>query len=122
MAEDPGLRMRCLQSPQQTMQGPLLGSCARVGGLSVLIQPAFIAHAERVLIIALGVRPYQLLMARLIDCAATGHIVVIAGEPEAVAVVAYQRPDAVLLVTPCGTAMHHYQINLTHGRTKLLGW
>ena len=117
-----GIGVGFLQATEQTQKGAFLTGCAGVGRLAVDIETSFIANTQRVLVIALGVCPYELLMARLIDHASTGHIVVIAGEPEAVAVVAYQRPDAVVLVTPRGTAMHHDQINLTHGRTKLLGW
>ena len=83
MAENPGIRVVHLQRLQQGVQGCLLFPGPRVGVIAVLIKSALIAEANRVLVVVAGVRPWQILVPRLVHLSVAGNIVVVAGEPEA---------------------------------------
>ena len=118
MTFDLCLGMRCLQAFQQSEQCLLLTGGAGVVGLAASIEAALVAHAERVLVVPPCVGTHELLVARLEYHSSTGHVVVVASEPEAVGMVPDQRPDAVPLVAARGTAMNNNQINSAHDCTK----
>ena len=111
-----GLRVLRLQSFQQGQQRRLLLLCARVAGLTTSVKSPFIAHTQRVLVVAPRMGPYQLFVARLVGVSVAGDVVVIAGETEPVGMAAYQCRHRKRTVTACGTAMNHYQVNLPHSR------
>lgn len=118
MAHDTGIWMLGLQTLQQVDQFPLLGLGAGVADIALRIQSAFVAHAQGVLVVAHGMGAYQLFVARLVDHAVTGYVVVIAGKAEAGGVVVDECLHAVMLVTACGTTMNNNQINLSHIRSN----
>ena len=90
MTEDGGVGMGFLQTLQQAAQCALLCRGARVLGVAVRVQTAFVAYSQRMLVIASGMCSGQLFVACLGDGAVAFHVVVVAGEAEAVLVAAYQ--------------------------------
>ena len=91
-----------LQAFQQCQQGSLLGLCTRVVGLPVLVQASFVADAERVPVVALGMGADELLVACLVGVSVAGDVVVVAGEAEPRPVVGDERGDGKRLVAACG--------------------
>jgi hypothetical protein len=104
------------QSVQQFLHGALLSRRAGVGRLSLGIQSALVAHAQRVLVVAAGVGTYELFVARLVDGAVAGDIIVVAGESEPIPVVAYQLHHRVPPVAARRTAVNHNQIYFSHSQ------
>ena len=66
MSYDTGLRMLGLQAAEQSQQSPFLARRARVGRIAVAVEAALIAHAQRVCVGALRMRPDELFMPRLV--------------------------------------------------------
>ena len=91
MSYDTGLRMLSLQAAEQSQQGPFLARRARVGRIAVAVEASLIAYAQRVCVIPLRMGPDELLMPRLVCPPAAGDVVVVAREPEPVAMAPYQR-------------------------------
>jgi len=114
VADDLGIGMFCLQAAEQAQQGALLGLRAGVGGLAVLVQSPFVAHAERVLVVAYGVGTHQLFMARLVGLSVAGDVVVVARESEPFRVTADKVCHGKALVAARGAAMNDNQINASH--------
>ena len=117
MAQDAGTGVLGLQFLEQIPQGTLLSVCAGIRGLSFLIESALVAYAQGIPVITHCMCSYELFVTGLGDGAVACDVVVIAGEPEAVCVVADELRHAVVLVAACGTAVHNDQIDATHDVT-----
>jgi hypothetical protein len=118
MAYDAGLGVVALQATEQAEQRLLLCRGARVGGLAAGVEPAFVAYAYGVGVVASGVGSGQLQVSGLGDVAVAGHVVVIAGEAEALLVVANEGRDRVGAVAAGGRAVDYDQIYAAHDCTK----
>ena len=118
MSYDTGLRMLGLQAAEQSQQCPLLARRARVGRIAVAVEASLIAYAQRVCVVALRMGPDELLMPRLVCPPAAGDVVVVAREPEPVAMAPYQRRHRKCPVAPRRRAVHHDKIYPTHDCTK----
>ena len=118
MTHDTGLRMLSLQAAEQSQQGPFLARRARVGRIAVAVEAALIAYAQRMCVVALRMGPDELLMPRLVCPPAAGDVVVVAREPEPVAMAPYQRRHRKRPVAPRRRAVHHDKIYPTHDCTK----
>lgn len=114
MTQDAGVGMCCLQPPEQCEQCLLLSSGARVGAAALRIEASLVAHAERVLVVARGVCPFQMFVSRLVALPVARDIVVIARVSEAFGMAAYECHDGKGLVGACGRAVHHDQVNVSH--------
>ena len=96
------------------MQGGFLFPRAGVGRCSLGRQSAFVANANRVLVVAYGVGTHQVLVPRLVHLSVAGDVVVVAGEPEACVVPGYHVLHREPTVAPCGRAMDNDEINASH--------
>ena len=102
------------QAAQQLQQGLFLFRCARVGRSAELVQSTFVADAERVLVVAHGMSPDELFMARLIGLPVACDVVVIACEPEAFRVIADKFCHGKVTVAARGATVNYNQIYMTH--------
>ena len=82
VTEDAGIGVRLLQTAEQAQQGALLQGRAGVVGVALLVQSSLVAHAEAVLVVAPGVCPHEVLVARLVGRSVASDVVVVAREPE----------------------------------------
>ena len=114
MSYDTGLRMLSLQAAEQSQQSPFLARRARVGRIAVAVEASLIAYAQRVCVIPLRMGPDELLMPRLECPPAAGDVVVVAREPEPVAMAPYQRRHRKRPVAPRRRAVHHDKIYTSH--------
>ena len=114
MAYDAGPGVLRLESLQQSQQGALLARRAGVLRLSVAVQSAFVADAQRVLVVAAGVGTDELFVACLGDGAVARDVVVVASEAEAVAMVADELRQRVAAVLARGRAMNDDEIYVSH--------
>ena len=80
MAHDQGFWETFLQLADQGQQGSLLGRCAGVARLSRSVQPAFVADAYGVAVVA--VRPHLLQRTAPVDLAVAGEVEVVADVAE----------------------------------------
>ena len=117
MAEDTGIGMGFLQTTEQTQQSAFLTGRAGVVSVAVLVQSAFVADAERVLIVACGMSTHQLLVACLVGPTVSGDVVVIARESESFRVTADKCCHGKVLVRTRGRTMDHNQLNVAHDCT-----
>ena len=99
---------------QQPFQGDLLlrGTC--VGGFAVGCQSAFVADADRVLVVAPGMGTDELFVAGVIHRAVLGDVVVVAGEPEAGIMAGYQVLQGKPPVAPRRRAVNHDKFYCSH--------
>ena len=114
MAQYACFGMRSLQTLQEQQQRLLLCLRARVGTVSLGIESAFVANAERMLVEALCVGTCELFVACLVDMAVAGYIIMIAREAEPVTVAAYELQHREGAVGTCGRTMYDNQIDLSH--------
>ena len=91
--------------------------CAGVGGIPFLVEASLVAYAQRMAVIATGVGTDELFVAGLGDGAVACDVVVVACEPEAVRVTAYECCHGETLVAACGAAVDDDQIYATHDVT-----
>ena len=87
--------------------------------ISLFVQAAFIADAQRVLVIVLGVSANELFMARLISRSVACDVVVIAREAEAVSMTADEGSHREGAVTTRRTTMNDNEIDCSHDRQQL---
>ena len=102
VAEDLSIGMLFLQAPQQCEQRLFLHGRASVGRFTLLVETTFVADAERVPVVALGMGTDELLVACLVGVSVAGDVVVVAGEAEPRPVVGDERGDGKRLVAACG--------------------
>ena len=117
MAEDAGIGVGLLQATEQAQQGALLAGCAGVGRMAMFVETAFVADAERVLVITFGVGTNQLFMSRLVRLAVAGDVVVVARESEPFRVTADEGCHGKVLVRARGRTVDDNQINVAHDCT-----
>ena len=91
VAEDDGLGVVFAQGAQQGVEGGFLLGGAGVPGAAFLVETAFVADADGVLVVVADVGTGQVLVARLVQLAVAGDVVVVAGEAEAGVVTGYER-------------------------------
>ena len=115
VAHDAGLWVAGLQSAEQVEQCLLLGLGAGVGGLVAGVEPSLVAHADGVLVVAQGVGSDEVLVARLVDAAVAGDVVVVAGEAEAVGVASDEGFYGEGTVAARGAAMDEDEVYFSHG-------
>ena len=118
VAEDTGIWMGFLQTTEQTQQSAFLTGRAGVVSVAVLVQSAFVADAERVLIVACGMSAHQLFVARLVGPTVSGDVVVVARESESFRVTADEGCHGKVLVRARGRTVDDNQINVPHDCTK----
>lgn len=82
VAEDLSIGMLFLQATQQCEQCLFLHGRASVGRFALLVETTFVADAERVPVVAFGMGTDQILVARLVDLAVAGNVIVVARESE----------------------------------------
>ena len=114
VAEDAGIGVCGLQLFQQLQQGTFLPRCSCISRFPLLIQPPFVAHTYRMLVVAFGVGTDQLFVARLVGSSVTGDVVVVARESEAIRVTADEGCHGKATVAARGTAVNDNQIYPTH--------
>ena len=102
VAEDEGVGIVGLQRLQQGMEGSLLLPRSGVGGQAVGRQAALVADADAVLVVVAGMGADEVLMARLVELAVAGDVVVVAGEAEAGVVAGYEVLDGEAAVAARG--------------------
>jgi len=117
VTEDAGLRIFPLQLFQQPLQGGLLLRRTRVGGFAVGCQPALVAHADAVLVVAPGVGTGELFVARLVRGAVLGDVPVVAGEAEAGIVAGDQVLQREPPVAARSAAVDNDEFNVSHKST-----
>ena len=113
MAQDAGVRVIRFQLPQKVQEGAFLRVGARVGRAAMLVQPAFVADADAVVV------PPRGMGADAVDRAAHVHLAV-AREVEVVAdvgkaalpVATAQGLDGKVVITTRGAAMHYQEADL----------
>ena len=118
VAEDAGIGMGFLQATEQAQKGAFLAGRTGVGGVAVFVETAFVADAERVLVVAYGVGAHQLFVARLVGPAVAGDVVVVARESESFRVTADEGCHGKVLVRARGRTVYDNQINVAHDCTK----
>ena len=118
MAEDAGIGMGLLQATEQAQQGAFLAGRTGVGGVAVFVETAFVADAERVLVVTYGMGAHQLFVARLVGPAVSGNVVVVARESESFRVTADEGCHGKVLVRARGRTVDDNQINVAHDCTK----
>ena len=109
-----------LQRFQQVPEGGFLLGCPGVGLVSVGCQSALVAHSQRVLVVVSGVGTGQVLGAGLVDMTVTGDVVVVAREPEAIAMVADELHHGVSPIATGGGAVHYDEIDAAHNYIQLV--
>ena len=109
-----GVGVLALQPVYQFTKCAALGGGARVAGLAVAVQSALVADAQRVLVVAGDVGAGQLFVACLGDGAVARDVVVVAGEAEAVAMVADELRQRVAAVFARGRAVNDDKIYFSH--------
>ena len=114
VAEDTGIGVRFLQTAEQVQQGTFLGSGACVVGVATLVQPSLVAHAKAVLVVAPGMCPYKVLVARLVGLSVAGDVVVVAREPEALGMVPDELCHRVRPVTARRGTVNDDEVDCTH--------
>ena len=114
VTEDDCLGVIDAERLEQGMQGGFLLLGARVFGTALGIQSALVADADGVLVVVAGVGADEVLVARLVDLAVAGDVVVVAGESVPAVVAGDERRHRERLVLPRRTAVDDYQINLSH--------
>ena len=83
VAEDLGVWVVGLQASEECQQGVLLSGGTGVAGVAVFIEAAFVADADGVGIVALGMGTGDLLWAAGMELAVLRDVIVVAGGPEA---------------------------------------
>ena len=128
---DAAPRVRGLNTPNSRSRGSPCGrwggrdgrGCGHRDGLSSgdgagAAGRAFVADAERVLVVAYGVGTDQLFVARLVGPAVACDVVVVARKSEAIRVTADECCHGKASVTARGRTMNHNQIDVAHDCTK----
>ena len=114
MAEDVRLGVLAPKLFQQFLQGDLLLRRTGIGRFAVGRQPALVADADGVLVVASGMCTDELLVAGVVCRAVLSDVVVVTGEPEAGIVACDEVLDGEPTVTARGAAVDNDQINFTH--------
>ena len=83
MSEDLGIGVVCLQTVEQGQEGALLGFCPGVCMLAFLIEAAFIADTDTVLVEVLGMGSLYCFGTGGVEFAVLGDVVVVADTVEA---------------------------------------
>ncbi len=120
VTEDAGLGVVGQQTLDEMPEGCLLGFGTGVGGMAVGQEASFVADADAVGVVALGMGSHQVLMAGLVGLAVAGDIVVVAGVTEALAVAGDERGDREGTVTSRGAAVDDDHGDVSHGMFFLL--
>ena len=94
--------------------GPGIGCCA------FLVKASFIAYTQRMAVVAPGMGTDELLMTCLGDGAVACDVVVVAREPEAIAMVADELHHGISLIATGGGAVHYDEIDATHSYIQLV--
>ena len=114
VADDLGLGVFELQQAEQRPQRVLLCRCPGVGGVSLRVQSALVAYAQRMFVVALGMCSHEVLVACLVQLSVAGDIVVVAGESEAVPMAADELLHSESPVAPRRTAVHDDHVDSSH--------
>ena len=118
MTHDAGPGVSGAQFPEQSQQGLFLLWRAGVGGIALGVEAPFVADAQRVAVVAHDVGTDELFVARLVDGAVAGDVVVVTGKSEAIRVTADECCHGKAAVSACGAAVNDDQIDVTHACTK----
>ncbi len=105
---------------EQCKERSLLFDGPGIGRFALLIQPSFVAYTQGTTVIALGMSTYELLVACLGDGAVACDVVVVAREPEAIAMVADELHHGVMPIATGGGAVHYDEIDATHSYIQLV--
>ena len=107
VAQDDSLGVVDAEAFQQGVQRGLLFGGAGVLGAALGVQSTLVADADGVLVVVAGVGTDEVLVARLVDLAVAGDVVVVAGEAEAAVVAGDERGHRERLVLPRRTAVNN---------------
>ncbi len=120
VTQDLCLGMFPFESLEQVKQCSLLFDGPGIGRFALLIQPSFVAYTQGTTVIALGMSTYELLVACLGDGAVACDVVVVAREPEAIAMVADELHHGVMPIATGGGAVHYDEIDAAHSYIQLV--
>ena len=93
VTEDDGLGVVDAERLEQGVQSGFLRCGAGVLGTALGVETALVADADAVLVVVAGMGAGEVLMARLVQLAVAGDVVVVAGEAEAAVVAGDERGD-----------------------------
>ena len=120
VTQDLCLGMFPFEPLEQCKERSLLFDGPGIGRFALLIQPSFVAYTQGTTVIALGMSTYELLMACLGDGAVACDVVVVAREPEAIAMVADELHHGVSPIATGGGAVHYDEIDAAHNYIQLV--
>ena len=114
VAEDAGIGVSLLQTAKQSQQRTFLHGCSGVVGVAPLVQSSLVAHAETVLVVASGMCPHEVLVARLVGRPVACDVVVVAREPEPLGMVPDELCHRIRPVTARRGTVNDDEVDCTH--------
>ena len=120
VTQDLCLGMFPLESLEQVKQCSLLSDGPGIGSCAFLVKASFIAYTQRMAVVATGMGTDELLMTCLGDGAVACDVVVVAREPEAIAMVADELHHGVSPIATGGGAVHYDEIDAAHNYIQLV--
>ena len=120
VTQDLCLGMFPFESLEQVKQCSLLSDGPGIGCCAFLVKASFIAYTQRMAVVAPGMGTDELLMTCLGDGAVACDVVVVAREPEAIAMVADELHHGVSPIATGGGAVHNDEIDAAHNYIQLV--
>ena len=120
VTQDLCLGMFPFESLEQVKKCSLLFDGPGIGCSAFLVKASFIAYTQRTAVVATGMSTNELLVSCLGNGAVACDVVVVAREPEAIAVVADELHHGISPIATGGGAVHYDEIDATHSYIQLV--
>ena len=120
VTQDLCLGMFPFESLEQVKKCSLLFDGPGIGCSAFLVKASFIAYTQRTAVVATGMSTNELLVSCLGNGAVACDVVVVAREPEAIAMVADELHHGVMPIATGGGAVHYDEIDAAHNYIQLV--